>query len=49
MEGTHAGFKATTKIDRFDDNLKWNKATEGGGMVVGKDIDITNNVDFKKS
>jgi polyisoprenoid-binding protein YceI len=49
MGGTHAGFKATTKIDRFDYNLKWNKATEGGGMVVGKDVDITLNVDFKKS
>jgi polyisoprenoid-binding protein YceI len=49
MGGTHAGFKATSKIDRFDYNLKWNKATEAGGMVVGKDVDITLNVDFKKS
>lgn len=49
MGGTHAGFKATSKIDRFDYNLKWDKATEAGGMVVGKDVDITLNVDFKKS
>ena len=49
MGGTHAGFKATSKIDRFDYNLKWSKATESGGMVVGKDVDITINVDFKKS
>ena len=34
--GTHAGFKATTKIDRFDYNLKWSKATEAGGLVAGK-------------
>jgi polyisoprenoid-binding protein YceI len=49
MGATHAGFKATSKIDRFDFNLKWNKATEAGGMIVGKDVDITINVDFKKS
>ena len=49
MGSTHAGFKATSKIDRFDYNLKWNKATEAGGMIVGKDVDITLNVDFKKS
>ena len=49
MGGTHAGFKATTKIDRFDYNLKWSKATEAGGLVAGKDVEITINVDFKKS
>jgi len=49
MGGTHAGFKGTTKIDRFDYNLKWSKATEAGGLVAGKDVEITINVDFKKS
>lgn len=49
MGGTHAGFKATTKVDRFDYNLKWSKATEAGGLVAGKDVEITINVDFKKS
>jgi polyisoprenoid-binding protein YceI len=49
MGGTHAGFKATAKIDRFDYNLKWNKSTEAGGMVVGKEVEITINVDFKKA
>ncbi len=48
-DGIHAGFKATSKIDRFDYNLKWNAATEAGGAVVGKEVDITLNVDFKKS
>jgi polyisoprenoid-binding protein YceI len=47
--GTHAGFKATTKIDRFDYNLKWNAATEAGGLVAGKEVEITVNADFKKS
>lgn len=49
MGGTHAGFKATGKIDRFDYNLKWNKTTEAGGLVAGKEVEITLNVDFKKS
>jgi polyisoprenoid-binding protein YceI len=49
MGGTHVGFKATSKIDRFDYNLKWNKATEAGNMIVGKEVEITINVDFKKS
>ena len=48
MGGTHAGFKAKTTINRFDYNLKWNTATEAGGMVVGKDVDITLNIDMKK-
>jgi polyisoprenoid-binding protein YceI len=49
MGGTHVGFKATSKIDRFDYNLKWNKATETGNMVVGKEVEITINIDFKKA
>jgi len=49
MGGTHAGFKAKTTINRFDYNLKWDKTTEAGGLVVGKDVDITINVDMKKS
>ena len=49
MGGTHAGFKAKTTINRFDYNLKWSAATEAGGLVVGKDVDITVNIDMKKS
>ena len=45
---THAGFKATTKLNRFDYNLKWDKTTEAGGLIAGKEVDITVNVDFKK-
>jgi polyisoprenoid-binding protein YceI len=39
--GTKAGFKAKTTIDRFDYNLKWNRAVEAGGLVVGKDVEIS--------
>jgi polyisoprenoid-binding protein YceI len=49
MGGTHAGFKAKSTINRFDYNLKWSAATEAGGLVVGKDVDITLNIDFKKA
>ena len=49
MGGTHAGFKAKTTINRFDYNLKWNAATEAGGAVVGKEVEITLNIDMKKA
>ena len=48
MGGTHIGFKAKTTLNRFDYNLKWSKATEAGGLVVGKDVDVTINLDLKK-
>jgi polyisoprenoid-binding protein YceI len=32
---------ATTKINRKDYQLNWNKALEAGGMLVGDDVDIT--------
>lgn len=43
---THIAFKATTTINRFDYNLKWNTLTEAGGAVVGKDIQVKVNVEF---
>ena len=39
--GTMAGFKATTTINRFDYGVKWDKAVETGGLVAGKDVEIT--------
>src|SRR6516164_8408150 len=45
MGGTHSGFKAKTTINRLDYNLKWDKTTEAGGLVVGHDVDITINID----
>jgi polyisoprenoid-binding protein YceI len=46
---TKAGFKASTTINRFDYNLKWSAAIEGGGLVVGKDVTIALNVELLKS
>lgn len=47
--GVKSGFKAKTSINRFDYGLKWDKATEAGGLVVSKEVDITVNVELKKS
>ena len=41
-----SGFKASGKINRFDYGLKWNTLTEAGGAMVGKDINITLNLEF---
>ena len=48
MGKTKAGFKAKTTINRFDYNLKWDKATEAGGLVVSKDVDLIVNVEMNK-
>lgn len=49
MGKTKAGFKAKTSIDRFDYNLKWNKATEAGGLVVSKEVELVVNVELNKA
>lgn len=36
-----SGFTATTKINRKDFGLEWNKALETGQLLVGDDVDIT--------
>lgn len=44
---TKAGFKLVGKIDRFDYNLRSeNKVAEGGGLVVGKEVEITANIEL---
>ena len=35
-----AGFNATATIDREDWGLTWNKALEGGGVLVGKEVTL---------
>ena len=38
---TRVGGMASTKINRKDFGLNWNKALETGGVVVGEDVTIT--------
>jgi polyisoprenoid-binding protein YceI len=35
------GFEASTRINRMEYNVSWNRAAEGGGAVLGDDVDIT--------
>ena len=40
-QGAKVGATATTSINRFDYGVKWNRAIETGGVVVGETIKIT--------
>jgi polyisoprenoid-binding protein YceI len=48
QRGKKAGFKAKTTINRFDYNLKWNRAVEAGGLVVGENVDIVVNIELNE-
>jgi len=45
---TRRGASATTKINRKDFGLAWNKALETGGVVVGDEVTITLEVEMIK-
>lgn len=42
---TRSGARATTKINRKDFGVVWNKALDGGGIAVGDDLDIVIDVE----
>ncbi|CAN5511407.1 hypothetical protein BH09MYX1_BH09MYX1_25640 [soil metagenome] len=48
MGALHRGAHATTKINRQDFGLKWNKAIETGGAVVGDEVTIELDVELIK-
>ncbi|WP_315819593.1 YceI family protein [Paraflavitalea speifideaquila] len=48
QRGAKTGFKAKTIINRFDYNLKWDRATEAGGLVVGKEVEVTINAELNE-
>ncbi|HEV2169891.1 MAG TPA: YceI family protein [Candidatus Binatus sp.] len=48
MGNTRAGASATTKINRSDFGLTWNKALESGGVMVGDEIAISIDVEAIK-
>jgi polyisoprenoid-binding protein YceI len=35
------GFSATTKVNRKDFGVSWNKSLDGGGVVVGDEVKIS--------
>ena len=40
-----AGAEATARIDRRDFGITWSKALDGGGIMVGNDLDVTIDVE----
>ena len=44
-----AGFRVSGVVNRFDYGLKWNALMETGGAVVGKNINITCDVEITKN
>ena len=46
--GLHAGAAATAKINRQDFGIKWSKALDGGGVMVGDEVAITIDVEGVK-
>jgi polyisoprenoid-binding protein YceI len=48
MGNVKSGASATTTIDRKDFGIVWNKAMDGGGVMVGDDVAITVNVEAVK-
>ncbi len=44
--GKRAGFSAETTINRQDFNVKFNKALDTGGLVVGNDVKLTLELEF---
>jgi polyisoprenoid-binding protein YceI len=43
---TKLGGTATTKLNRQDFGIAWSKSLDGGGLVVGDDIDVTVDVEL---
>lgn len=43
---TRVGGSASTKINRSDFGLTWNKAIETGGVVVGNEVEITIDIEL---
>ena len=39
------GFEASTTINRMDYGVTWNRAAEGGGAVLGDEVQITLNIE----
>lgn len=42
------GFSAKTEIDRFDYGIHWNAMTEAGGLIAGREVEISIEVEAKR-
>jgi len=48
MGTTMHSWTATLTLNRFDYNLKWSQTIETGGLIAGKDVTITVNIELNK-
>jgi len=48
MGNVKLGGSATTRINRQDFGVSWSKSLDGGGVVVGDDVDITIDIELVK-
>ena len=39
------GFEASVTVNRLDFNVKWNRAVEGGGLMLGDEVKIEMNIE----
>jgi polyisoprenoid-binding protein YceI len=46
---TRVAASATTKVNRQDYGVKWNASVDGGGVVVGDDVNITIDLEMTKN
>lgn len=46
--GSRVGVSGTTRINRKDFGLSWNKALEAGGVAVGEELDIDVEIEIMK-
>ena len=45
---TRRGLSATTRFNRKDFGIVWNKALETGGLTLGEDLDVSVEMEFFK-
>lgn len=44
-QGDRVGFEASTTVDRLDYGVKWNRAAEAGGVMLGDEVKIEINIE----
>jgi polyisoprenoid-binding protein YceI len=44
-QGDRVGFEAATTVNRLDYGVKWNRAAEGGGAMLGDEVKIEINIE----
>ena len=48
-QGDRVGFEASTTINRLDYGVKWNRAAEAGGAMLGDEVKIEINIEAVRS